>query len=1090
MLRGGLHRRRRGHLPHGGGSAGAPLAAGDPRRSAGSSGPSTCPVGSRSRSSPPLFALGSVSGTVQNVLGVVAFISFGTVPLFFLAGLLRTRLYRAAARLLREVPDEPTPAEIQAGLRRVLGDPTLRLPDLDRRGRLLRRRRGQPLRADPGRPETRGHARSTYEGIKLGAIVHDEALHHQQALIDEVVSAARLAMMKDRGLQALRLSEARSRALLDAIPDLMFRMARDGTYLEAAGRRESLIRPREELIGRSVGELLPRDVADRFEVGALAAGSVGVQTIEYRLDDRRRGSRLRGAHRACGQRRDDGDRPRLHRADAARGRALAPSRDVQREQAFTRAVVDVAPVIFLLDRHRGPDRPIQRERRGALRLRRRRAGARQALVGRVPPGGEPRGRAGLLPPMNEGAEQLHGEADWIAADGRRSSCSADRPPRGRRRWRPPLPDLRPGFDGACRGSATRSRRSATSSRRSAARRRACSSPSSATARSSPEGVNYAFRELMGYGDEDAIGTRFWDLVAPPELVAEVQEAFEEQVESGVGIEHETAWIGRTGNVADHPWWLRPLGEVERQVRRLRHRHDRAQGAGGGAARVARRGSSRPATTSAGGSSETCTTARSSGSCRSRSRSGSRRRGCGTTRTAPTRSSPAPARSSRTRSPSCASSPAASIRPSSPTAGSPPRSRRSPTRAPLPVELTADLDERLPGPVEAAAYYVVAEALTNVAKYAEASAVEVRAQRQNGRVVVEVADNGVGGADPLLGSGTARPRRPGRGAQRRARGRERYRDRDNRARRHPALARKVGRWRSSSRPARSRCSAPTSKARPRSSDGWRRVRARARAAPAISCALRRGARRDARSTAAATRCCSSSPTRGRGRGGRGRAARPRPARVARRARGARAHGHPHGRAIASRARATSGSTCTAPRGSAAPATAARCCSRSDTTALAGVETRGSRCAAAARPARARAGVPARRGGATRGLPAAPRDAGGGRPSLRERRMRVVVAEDSVLLREGIARLLEDAGIEIVGQAGNARRADAEGPLATSPTSRSWTSACRRRRPTRGSARRRRSARSTPRPACSCSPSTSSPRMRSSCCPRARRASATC
>jgi signal transduction histidine kinase len=74
------------------------------------------------------------------------------------------------------------------------------------------------------------------------------------------------------------------------------------------------------------------------------------------------------------------------------------------------------------------------------------------------------------------------------------------------------------------------------------------------------------------------------------------------------------------------------------------------------------------------------------------------------------------------------------------------------RAPLPVELTADLDERLPGPVEAAAYYVVAEALTNVAKYAEASADEVSAQRHNGRVVVEVADDGVGGADPLLGSG--------------------------------------------------------------------------------------------------------------------------------------------------------------------------------------------------------------------------------------------------------------------------------------------------------------------------------------------------
>jgi signal transduction histidine kinase len=70
----------------------------------------------------------------------------------------------------------------------------------------------------------------------------------------------------------------------------------------------------------------------------------------------------------------------------------------------------------------------------------------------------------------------------------------------------------------------------------------------------------------------------------------------------------------------------------------------------------------------------------------------------------------------------------------------------------PRRASADLEERLPGPIEAAAYYVVAEALTNVAKYAEASSVEVRAERQNGRVVVEVEDDGVGGADPARGSG--------------------------------------------------------------------------------------------------------------------------------------------------------------------------------------------------------------------------------------------------------------------------------------------------------------------------------------------------
>jgi signal transduction histidine kinase len=74
------------------------------------------------------------------------------------------------------------------------------------------------------------------------------------------------------------------------------------------------------------------------------------------------------------------------------------------------------------------------------------------------------------------------------------------------------------------------------------------------------------------------------------------------------------------------------------------------------------------------------------------------------------------------------------------------------RAPLPVELERLPDERLPGQVEAAAYYVVSEALANVAKYAEASAVKVRVAQENGFAIVEVADDGVGGADPSGGSG--------------------------------------------------------------------------------------------------------------------------------------------------------------------------------------------------------------------------------------------------------------------------------------------------------------------------------------------------
>jgi PAS domain S-box-containing protein len=74
------------------------------------------------------------------------------------------------------------------------------------------------------------------------------------------------------------------------------------------------------------------------------------------------------------------------------------------------------------------------------------------------------------------------------------------------------------------------------------------------------------------------------------------------------------------------------------------------------------------------------------------------------------------------------------------------------RAPLPVEISIDLCERLPGPVEAAAYYVVAEALTNVAKYADASVVSVGVARLESQALIEVSDDGVGGAVAGRGSG--------------------------------------------------------------------------------------------------------------------------------------------------------------------------------------------------------------------------------------------------------------------------------------------------------------------------------------------------
>jgi signal transduction histidine kinase len=74
------------------------------------------------------------------------------------------------------------------------------------------------------------------------------------------------------------------------------------------------------------------------------------------------------------------------------------------------------------------------------------------------------------------------------------------------------------------------------------------------------------------------------------------------------------------------------------------------------------------------------------------------------------------------------------------------------RAPLPVEIVGLPAERLPEQVELAAYFVVSEALTNVAKYASASRASVTVTRGDGRLEVAISDDGVGGADPDLGSG--------------------------------------------------------------------------------------------------------------------------------------------------------------------------------------------------------------------------------------------------------------------------------------------------------------------------------------------------
>src|SRR5439155_25615599 len=74
------------------------------------------------------------------------------------------------------------------------------------------------------------------------------------------------------------------------------------------------------------------------------------------------------------------------------------------------------------------------------------------------------------------------------------------------------------------------------------------------------------------------------------------------------------------------------------------------------------------------------------------------------------------------------------------------------RSAVPVSLDLILGPRLGEPLEVAAYYVASEALTNAAKHAQASVIDIRVDGRDGALTLSIHDDGVGGADPGRGSG--------------------------------------------------------------------------------------------------------------------------------------------------------------------------------------------------------------------------------------------------------------------------------------------------------------------------------------------------
>jgi PAS domain S-box-containing protein len=237
-----------------------------------------------------LFSIGLVFAPLSTRAAVVGIglglLSSVALPAAFVMGLLQGRLSRAAVgELLVELREGTTALGLQDALRRTLGDSSLDLVLRDPHTDRYRDGNGRPITL-PGPGDPRTTTAIAHQGDEIGVLVHDKVLRLRPELLDAVSAAAGFALANERSIETLQRMELRNRALLDAIPDLMFRVTRDGTTLDVqAEDTAGLVLPAEEQIGRNARDLLPPDVADAVLAcieRALETGSMS--SVEYELE--------------------------------------------------------------------------------------------------------------------------------------------------------------------------------------------------------------------------------------------------------------------------------------------------------------------------------------------------------------------------------------------------------------------------------------------------------------------------------------------------------------------------------------------------------------------------------------------------------------------------------------------------------------------------------------------------------------------------------------------------------------------------------------------------------------------------------------
>ncbi len=240
-----------------------------------------------------LLVLDRVSESAAEICEPAIFVALTLVAAAFLWGIVRSRLAQAAvADLLVDLGTAPHTGGLRASLVRALGDPSLAIAYWRAEPGGFVDLNGRPVSL-PEEGTNRATTPVERDGTRVAALIHDATLLDEPELLGAVSAAASLALVNEQlqadlraRIEELRTSEQHVRALLDAIPDLMFRFDQEGTYLDYKAEEPSdLAAPPDELLGQTLHDVLPARIADEFTVRLARVLDAGeMEILEYRLD--------------------------------------------------------------------------------------------------------------------------------------------------------------------------------------------------------------------------------------------------------------------------------------------------------------------------------------------------------------------------------------------------------------------------------------------------------------------------------------------------------------------------------------------------------------------------------------------------------------------------------------------------------------------------------------------------------------------------------------------------------------------------------------------------------------------------------------